>query len=228
MNRKAMLKFKYLLLVAALTPFLIFFVYQRQKKNHSEQYGLLQNIMLGNSRFAHNAAIRPHTNAAYIKSIASEQHPHAVVVACADSRVSPEIVFDEGLGDLFVIRTAGNMVDELELASIEYAVEHLGVQLIMVMGHENCGAVKALVESTSSTGHIKTLIDSLRKEPEIAAVPADDPERLTKTIKANVMHHLHTIETQSAVVAEKLEAGKLQLVGTYYDLHNRSVSILKQ
>lgn len=229
--------YKLLIVVAALLPFLLHFGYTYSKvQSHratepgqpTEQYGLLQSIMLGNKRFASDVAAHPHMHARYTRQIAKEQHPHAVVIACSDSRVSPEIVFDEGLGDLFVIRTAGNMISELELASIEYAVEHLQVNLIIVMGHENCGAVKAMVESTPPSGHIKSLIDSLSNETEIAAIPFNAPNRLEKCIKANVIHNLNTIKVESELVAEKMKTGKMQLVGTYYDLDERLVTMIEQ
>ncbi|MBK8703664.1 MAG: carbonic anhydrase [Saprospiraceae bacterium] len=106
----------------------------------------LQRLLDGNARFVSGDLWHPHQTAARVKETASGQHPFAVVITCSDSRVSPEIMFDEGIGDLFTIRTAGNLLSDIELGSVEYAVEHLGAKLIAVVGHTECGAIKAFVE----------------------------------------------------------------------------------
>src|SRR5437870_542082 len=126
----------------------------------------LQRLRNGNRRYAAMKALRPHQTRARRTSLAKGQQPFAVVVSCADSRVPPEIIFDQGLGDLFVLRVAGNIVDDHSLGSIEYAVDHLAVRLIVVLGHQRCGAVKAAKETIAAKGeapaHIQSLVTAIQ------------------------------------------------------------------
>ena len=103
----------------------------------------MEKLIDGNDRFVQGKSIHPHESADYRESLAKEQHPFATVLTCSDSRVTPVLIFDQGIGDLFVIRVAGNVIDEDVAGSIEYAVDHLGAKLLVVLGHENCGAVSA-------------------------------------------------------------------------------------
>lgn len=188
----------------------------------------LQKLMDGNSRFAHWKPIHPDESRQRVIEISKAQHPFAVVISCSDSRVSPELIFDQGLGDLFVIRTAGNLIGGLELGSVEYAVEHLGVDLIIVLGHQQCGAVKAFVEGGEAHGHIKDIIDSLKKETEISNVPPGDKNRLDDCIRANILHGIHQLKEQSAIIKEKLDSKQLQIKACYYDLEKGIVSIVNE
>lgn len=188
----------------------------------------LQRLLKGNERFSFLKPIHPDEDMKRLQDAAKEQHPFAVVVCCSDSRVSPELVFDQGVGDLFVIRTAGNIIGGVEIGSIEYAVEHLGVKLIVVMGHENCGAVKAFIEGGEAPSHIKDIIDSLKQEAEIKAIPITDSNRLDDCVKANVLHGIKQLQTQSTIIQEKIENKELQVVGARYDLDDLKVTIIKQ
>jgi len=116
----------------------------------------------------------------------------------------------------------------VEIGSIEYAVEHLGVKLIVVMGHENCGAVKAFIEGGEAPSHIKDIIDSLKKEAEIKAIPITDSNRLDDCVKANVLHGIKQLQTQSTIIQDKLGKGELQIVGARYDLDDFKITIIKQ
>lgn len=185
-------------------------------------------LVSGNEHFHHLKPVHPDVDLQHLKEASKSQHPFAVIVCCSDSRVSPELIFDQGVGDLFVIRTAGNMIGSLELGSIEYAVEHLGVKLIVVMGHENCGAIKAFVEGEEAPGHIKDIIDSLKGESEIKAIPLTDKNRLDECVIANVQHGIKQLKTQSNIIHEKLEKGELKLIGARYDLDDFTVSFTKQ
>jgi carbonic anhydrase len=187
----------------------------------------LENIMDGNARFASVHSIHPDESAKRTREISEAQHPMAVVIACSDSRVSPELVFDEGLGDLFVIRTAGNIIGEAEFGSVEYAVEHLEVPLIIVMGHERCGAVKAMVEGVHPGGHLQSIMDSLSNEEEIKAIPLSDKHRLEHCVMANIQHGVHSLLTQSAIIREKVANKTLKVVGAHYDLDDRKVTLLQ-
>lgn len=217
-----------MLLFVVLLPFGFYYLYKRFPGNHESRYGLIQNMLLGNKRFAKGSPIHPHTNANYLNSIAREQRPKAVVITCSDSRVSPELIFDEGLGDLFVIRTAGNIIGEVELGSVEYAVEHLQVPVLFVLGHKRCGAVQAMLTGELPHNHIKTIIDSLRNEMEIKAIPIDDTERLQHCVEANVHHGVKELLSQSEAVQQAVRKGTLQVVGAYYDLDDRTIRILEQ
>jgi carbonic anhydrase len=188
----------------------------------------LQKLMDGNSRFAHWQPIHPDESRQRVIEISRAQYPFAVVIACSDSRVSPELIFDQGLGDLFVIRTAGNLIGGLEIGSVEYAVEHLGVDLIVVLGHQQCGAVKAFVGGGEVHGHIKDIIDSLKNEKEISNVSLNDKNRLDDCIRANILHGIHQLKEQSAIIKEKLDSKQLQIRACYYDLEKGIVSIVKE
>src|SRR5205823_9351270 len=114
----------------------------------------LAKLKEGNLRFAASEVSKGKPTAARRTETAQAQHPFAIIVGCADSRTSPELVFDQNLGDLFVVRTAGNLVDDHALGTIEYGVAHLGARLIVVLGHTSCGAVKAALESDHAPGHV--------------------------------------------------------------------------
>lgn len=187
-----------------------------------------EKLVGGNEHFYHLKPVHPDEDLQHLKEASKSQHPFAVVVCCSDSRVSPELIFDQGIGDLFVIRTAGNMIGSLELGSIEYAVEHLGVKLIVVMGHENCGAIKAFIEGEEAPGHIKDIIDSLKGESEIKAIPTSDKNRFDECVIANVQHGIKQLKTQSNIIHEKLEKGELKLLGARYDLDDFTVSFTGQ
>ncbi|MEI6949268.1 carbonic anhydrase [Paraflavisolibacter sp. H34] len=191
------------------------------------QQTALEKLMAGNDRFTRMQVIHPDESLPRLKAVAQEQHPFAVVVCCSDSRVPPELVFDQGLGNLFVVRTAGNIIGGVETGSIEYAVEHLGARLVVVMGHENCGAVKAFVAGGTAPGHIRDIVDSLKKEQEIRQVGIRDEHRLESCVQANIVHGVHTLLAQSDIIREKVEQGGLQLVPARYDLDNGQVTLLQ-
>jgi carbonic anhydrase len=120
----------------------------------------LQKLIDGNKRYVDFKRTYPDQDQVRLKAVAQDQHPFAVILGCADSRVPPELLFDQGLGDLFVIRVAGNILDDGTLASIEFATAELGVPLVMVLGHERCGAVAATLNGGEIPGHISRLVDS--------------------------------------------------------------------
>lgn len=188
----------------------------------------LEKLLQGNNRFAAAHPLHPDESRQRMGEIAKGQHPFAVVISCSDSRVPPELIFDQGLGDLFVIRTAGNLVGGLEIGSVEYAVEHLQVPLIVVLGHEQCGAIKAFVDGSEAPGHIKDIIDSIKAEPEISAITKDDKDRLAHCIEANLRHVTLQLQMQSFIIREKIEKGELRIVTGKYDLEKGSVTLLKQ
>ncbi len=188
----------------------------------------LTDLMEGNKRFATHHATHPHSSGERMKSLESGQHPPIAVICCSDSRVPPEIVFDQGLGDMFVVRTAGNLLGGLEIGSIEYAVEHLGVKEILVMGHRECGAVKAFIAGGTAPGHIRDIVDSIRSEQEISQIPANDKNLLNDCIQANILHGIHQLRMQSDIIAEKIREGKLQIHGACYDIAAGRVDLVKE
>ena len=178
----------------------------------------LARLKAGNERFANSKVSSGKPVAARRAETAQDQHPFAIVVGCADSRTAPEIIFDQGIGDLFVIRTAGNLVDDYALGSIEYAVEHLGVRLIVVLGHERCGAVTAALASASAPGHINALVRDI--QPAVTATKGKEGDKL-----ANAIH-----ENDAAVAAKirkQAQLGELgaqvRVVEAYYDLDTGKV-----
>src|SRR6266480_4919298 len=143
----------------------------------------LAKLKEGNLRFATSEVSQGKPTAARRAETAQAQHPFAIIVACADSRTAPEIVFDQNIGDLFVVRTAGNLVDDYGLGSIEYAVEHLGTRLIVVLGHKRCGAVTAALASDSAPGHLQSFVRDI--QPAVKAAKANKGDALDLTIAEN-------------------------------------------
>ncbi|MCS7179103.1 MAG: carbonic anhydrase [Anaerolineae bacterium] len=188
----------------------------------------LQTLKEGNRRYVAGRPQHPHQDAARRKETLSHQRPFAVILGCADSRVPPEILFDQGVGDLFVVRTAGHVVDRAVLGSIEYAVEHLNVSLVVVLGHTRCGAVTAAVQSASARcashpGSIGHLVEAILPAVQQAAGLAGDP--VAHAIDAHIRH---TVETLAAVpaLAERIRSGALRIVGARYDLETGKVAWL--
>src|SRR6476469_5201777 len=154
------------------------------------------------------------------------QHPFAIILSCSDSRVPPELVFDEGLGDLFIVRVAGNVLNDEGLGSIEYGVDVLGVRLILVLGHQSCGAVDAAMKTVAANreapGHIQSLVTAI--EPVVQSIPKADLDTL---IKANVKHVVDALRSSTPILKAKVDAGDVQLIGGYYTLDTGVVTFLE-
>ena len=184
----------------------------------------LSRLQHGNLRYIQDKGVRPNSDSNRREQLTGGQKPYAIILACADSRVSPEIVFDEGLGDLFVIRVAGNVSDNMVLGSIEYAVLHLGVNLVVVMGHQSCGAVTAAMDNKDFDGpathsHIDSLIDAIR--PAVRAV-ADGDNLLERSIKQNAVMVSAQIRTSDPVMGG-LEKDGVVVAPAYYKLDSGEV-----
>lgn len=178
----------------------------------------LHRLKAGNERFANSKVSAGKPVAERRAETAQTQHPFAIIVGCADSRTAPEIIFDQNIGDLFVIRTAGNLVDDYALGSIEYAVEHLGTRLIVVLGHERCGAVTAALGGGSAPGHIKSLVRDI--QPAVAASKGREGDALTNAIHENDAEVAAKIRKQ----AEFGElASQVRVVEAYYNLDTGKV-----
>ena len=186
----------------------------------------LQELKDGNKRFADGMMRHPGHNPKRRQQVAQNQQPFAVVLACSDSRLPPEVVFDQGLGDLFVIRVAGNIVDTAVLGSVEYALEHLGSPLVMALGHQSCGAVTATLETirnkTEAPGDIEALVDAI--EPAVALAEQRPGDLLDNTIRANTDRSRDTISGAPALQAS-LNKRAVKVVSAYYSLDTGIVRV---
>jgi len=178
----------------------------------------------GNKRYVTDKATHKHQDSTRRMDVTGGQHPFAVVISCSDSRVPPEIIFDQGIGDLFVIRLAGNIVDDAALGSIEYAVEHLGVKYVMVLGHENCGAVKATVDGGEAPGHIGCIVKAIK--PAIDSVRGRTADLPEVGMRANVAMTVQMLKTADPILKPLFEKGELMIVGARYDLDDGRVDIM--
>jgi carbonic anhydrase len=178
----------------------------------------LAKLTEGNRRFADSRVSTGKPTAARRAETAQTQHPFAIIVGCADSRTSPEIVFDQNLGDLFVVRTAGNLVDDYALGTIEYGVEHLGARLVVVLGHQRCGAVKAALESESAPGHINALVRDI--QPAVKAVKNKQGDPLANAAHENALEVAEKIR-KNVEVGEL--SSQIRVVSGYYNLDTGKV-----
>lgn len=185
---------------------------------------VLQKLADGNKRYVSSAMLHPNQTAERRAEVSKGQNPFAVIVGCSDSRIPPEILFDQGIGDLFVIRVAGNIADEIALGSIEYAVEHLGTQLVMVLGHGKCGAVNATVQGGEIHGNIAGIIKTIA--PAVEKVRGKPGDLADNAIRANVGLVVDTIMTSKPILAKLAGEGKIKVVGAYYNIESGLVEIL--
>ena len=185
----------------------------------------LKKLMDGNKRFVEFKQNHPHQNKTRLEEIATSQNPFAIIVGCSDSRVQPEIIFDQGMGDLFIIRNAGNVVDDFAMASIEYAVEHLGVRLIVVLGHERCGAVDATIKGGKLPGHLNSLTDEIK--PAIQSAKRITGDLLTNVIYSNTKRISGQIGSSGELLKDFVDNKGLKVVSAYYDLDTGKVEVFE-
>lgn len=183
----------------------------------------MKQLMEGNRRYVFGKSRGPNRSQKHRAALAGGQHPFAIIVGCSDSRVPPELVFDTGLGDLFVVRTAGNIVDDIAIGSIEYAVEHLGTPLIIVLGHERCGAVTAAVQGDDAPGHLKAVVDAIASAVEKAKQKHGD--LLANSVRENAKMVAKKLKASGPILSEYVEDGRLKVIGAYYDLDTGAVTI---
>ena len=185
---------------------------------------VLAELKAGNEHHATKHYQHPHQTAARQRELTTTQHPHATILSCADSRVAPEIVFDQGLGDLFDVRVAGNIAGDAEIASIEYAADHLGVPVLVVLGHQRCGAVTAATEPGEARGHLPVLIAAIRPAVEQArGMPGDT---IDNAVRINVENVVRQLTGSQPVLAGLTAAGRLQVVGAVYSLDTGKIEWL--
>lgn len=206
-----------------------------QRNQHLENIpkeNLLNVLLEGNERFSEDHPIHPDQTLDRLRDLSQGQHPVAAVVSCSDSRVPPELIFDQGLGDLFVIRNAGNIVADYEIGSVEYAIEHLGVPLVIILGHTKCGAIGAFVEHEQEHSHqysayIQKIIDFIDAEEEEQVLSRGTNDFYEKAIEANVLHGIHELKNKVPLVNELIEAKKLRLIGAIYDVETGKIRIVE-
>jgi carbonic anhydrase len=193
---------------------------------------VLQRLIDGNNRFAEGKLLHAGRTPKDFQALAEGQAPLAIVVACADSRVAPEIIFDQGVGDLFVVRVAGNIVvnaGPFVKGSIEYGVAELGTRLILVLGHTQCGAVKAAITHIEANdglpGSINDLINPIR--PFVKAVAGQGGDKLAKVTKANVVAGVKQLEGLNPILAPLVKKGELKVVGGVYQLATGKIEIFR-
>ncbi len=185
----------------------------------------LTQLLRGNERFVAGWPDRPNQSARRRREVSeSGQQPFAIILSCSDSRVPPEIIFDQGLGDLFVIRVAGNVLDDIILGTIEYAVEHIHVPLIMVLGHDKCGAVTAAVHGVEVRNRIQALAEALR--PAIETARTQEGDVISNAIDVNVQQAVTALCTSEPVLAQARTAGHVLIVGGRYNLDTGEVKII--
>lgn len=228
-RRSFLLKASSALAVPALTRFQAFAA--PTAKNAPPPDQVLKLMLAGNQRFASGASTHPRRTPADFKPLATGQSPVACIVACADSRVTPEILFDLGIGELFVVRVAGNYVDGAGPSvkgSVEYAVAELGVSLIMILGHSQCGAIKAAIQhlhdNDALPGAINDLVNAIK--PAVTASEHMPGDKLENAIHANVSRGVQRLNSLAPVVAPAVASGKIKVVGAVYDLATGKIAMV--
>ncbi len=188
----------------------------------------LERLLAGNQRYAANRSLPVNESSQRRSEVAQGQQPFATIFSCVDSRVPPELVFDRGLGDLFVIRTAGHVIDEAVLGSLEFGVAELQIPLLMVLGHASCGAVKATLEAVEhgaeAPASIGYLVNGIKPAIELAAEQPGDA--LDNSIKANITLTVNRLR-ETTILAKAVAQGQLLIVGARYNLETGAVEMIE-
>ena len=216
-------------------------------KQPINSYDALQRLVIGNQQFSSGYLKHPRQTAQARMEVASGQRPFAAILGCSDARIPPEIIFDQGLGDLYVIRVAGNVVDDLVLGGLEYAVEDLGVPLIVVLGHDQCGAVATTVQMmgfgakvstpgawtwqhgwqpvrTLPVGHLSSLAVSIK--PAVDRVYQMEGNLVDNAINANISYVVEQLKSSQPILARHVKEGGLRTVGARYNLTSGVVNFV--
>lgn len=187
----------------------------------------IADLVAGNKRFMEGTAQHPGASPADRTALAAGQHPHTMVLTCADSRVSPELLFDQGLGELFVVRSAGNSVDEHLVASLEYAASHLGPRLLVILGHTSCGAVKAAIGTPWGKSAGSPALDDLVHDIQLCMGPVTPAAAADPTVRdavwANVRGVRSMLLAESAILQTAVSTGQVEVRAAVYDLETGQV-----
>jgi len=212
-----------LLAAMLLTPVALFGSSSQTEGERVAPAAALEMLMQGNVRFLRDGG---KAHAVHLKkrdASAEAQKPFAIIVSCSDSRVPPELVFDQSVGDLFVVRTAGHVVDEVALGSIEYAVEHLGCPLILVLGHERCGAVTAACSEEEAHGHLAAVLNEIRRS--VPKVRRKDGDAVEAAVLSHIDQTVLKLTRSTPVLAPVIAKGILTVRGARYDLDSGKVEL---
>lgn len=189
-----------------------------------------QRLLEGNRRFVDDVPQHPNQDTARREALSNNQKPFVTLFGCSDSRVAAEMIFDVGLGDMFVVRNAGQVVDPVTLGSLEYGVELLGTPLLVVLGHDSCGAVTAAYDSydTGETppGFISDVVARLL--PTVARARKNNRTTVNETVAQNTMDTVEKIMQLSAIISKAVEDGRLIIVGLTYQLHDGRTTVVAQ
>ncbi len=187
----------------------------------------LEILINGNKRFVHDRMEHPKRCPERRYNLTDKQNPFSVIITCSDSRIPPTIIFDQGLGDLFIIRLAGQVLTKEAIGSIEYAVEHLNVKLVMILGHNNCGAVKAAMSDYSNEGeNLKSLLEYIKPSVETAKIEQPEVEKqLDCAIRHNILHGVDLLKKDN-VLSKAITENRLEIVGAHYDLESGKVELV--
>ena len=191
------------------------------------QKNIIKKLLEGNQRYITGGALHPNQSFEHRLELANGQKPIAAILTCADSRVSPEIIFDQGLGDLFVLRVAGNAVNEMFVGSLEYAVEHLNVRLLMILGHSQCGAVDATIKGGQPPGKIGSLVQAIK--PALDRLKKQSLDWVNVVAKENVKNvkiGVERLRTEDPILTARYEEGDIDIIGAFYDLKSGKVSLI--
>jgi len=198
---------------------------QQVEPNVTPDFAIAE-LKRGNAHHVRHQYQHPHDTIARQRELVAGQHPHAEILSCADSRVPPEIIFDQGLGDLFVVRVAGNVATDTEIGSLEYGAEHLHIPLLVVLGHESCGAVTGAVQGGDAAGHIAVLMSLIKPAVERSRGMSGDP--VANAVRANVQLVVQQLRSSTPILAELVAHGKLKIVGAVYSLETGEVTWLSE
>ena len=187
----------------------------------------LKKLKKGNKRFVQLHQKHPDESGKRRKEMLKGQHPFVIILSCSDSRVPPELIFDQGLGDIFEIRNAGNVLNDHVIGSIEYAVMHCGVKLIVIMGHQDCGAINATLSGVSETKYIKALEDSIQPAVEKCILNKIEVNS-DNVVKAHVMQDIEELMEQDHALVEYMKKHDVKIIPAYYHLDSGKVEFLKK
>lgn len=184
----------------------------------------LQQLMEGNKRFVNTSLNHPNQDGERRIALGSGQAPFAAVLACADSRVPPEVLFDQGLGDLFVVRVAGNILNDQLLGSLEYAAAHLNTPLIVVLGHTSCGAIGAVAQGAELEGHIASLVPAI--QPAVDKVRDQEGDLTDNAAREVARMTAIQLQESEPIMADLVKAGKVKVVPAFYELESGEITLL--
>jgi len=184
----------------------------------------LKKLMDGNEHFASASLVHPHQDGEWRISLGSGQAPFASILTCSDSRVAPEVIFDQGLGDLFVVRVAGNIINDQLLGSLEYAAAHLNTPLIVVLGHTDCGAIGAVASGGELEGHIASLAPAI--QPAVDKVKGQEGDLTDNAAREVARMTAQQLQNSEPIIANLVKEGKVKVVPAFYDLESGEVNLL--